>query len=73
MDLYINTLYEKHLFNIAIQHNMPLKKLIHQLYELHYQLEEQGDTKNRSDGDSINIKQGQKRKRGRPKKINKLI
>lgn len=70
MEDYAKNLIENELKTLSHRHNIACDLLVKKLYNLHYELEEQGDSKNRSDGTNINIKQGQKRKRGRPKKIN---
>ena len=68
MESFVRNLYNNDLKNLARQNNLELLSLIKKLYTIHYELEELGDTKNRSDGKELNVKQGQKRKRGRPKK-----
>ena len=68
MDSYANDLFKNKLNNLAKDHGIKLEFLIKELYNLHYKLEEEGHKKNRSDGECLNVKQGQKRKRGRPKK-----
>ena len=68
MEDYARNLIENELKNLSERYNISSEFLVKKLYSLHYELEEQGDSKNRSDGININTKQGQKRKRGRPKK-----
>ena len=68
MESFVRNLFDNELKNIAEENNLDPLSLVNKLYSLHYELEELGDTKNRSDGKELNVKQGQKRKRGRPKK-----
>ena len=68
MEQYAQNLLENELKEMSEKYNISSEMLVKRLYSLHYELEELGDSKNRSDGININIKQGQKRKRGRPKK-----
>lgn len=68
MNSYAEYLFNNKLNNIAKDNGIKIETLISKLYNLHYKLEEEGCKKNRSDGENLNVKQGQKRKRGRPKK-----
>ena len=56
MEDYARNLIENQLKNLSERYNISSELLVKKLYSLHYELEEQGDSKNRSDGININTK-----------------